>query len=297
MSVFRIFALIILASILMTDPSRGQTDPWPPLSGLQPDSTIMIYLKNGGRMKQRLISYNQDHLVTDVGEISRKDIAAVSLFRQERLWDGTLRGGAIGVGTLLIPLSGSDPGADGAAAAGVIGFLAGAGLGVLFDAGVAKPDVPLFVDTPGKQPSLRNWTIRVPHQQLAGWLKRQRVHLMLKDASYVRGTVVDGTETSLQIDVRESSRQSLEGNASVDTAEIGTVIFRQKLGGSTAAAATGGAISGFWAGALAALGASDAANEGPGIAIAALGGALGGGLLAGSGISQMNTREITLVVE
>jgi len=120
---------------------------------------------------------------------------------------------------------------------------------------------------------------------------------MLRDGTYVRGKVLNGTETSLDMEVQESSRQKLQGNASVETAEVATVIFRQKLGGSTVAAATGGAISGFWAGALAALGASDNANEGPAIAVAAVGGALGGLSLAAAGISHMNTREITLVVE
>jgi len=297
MSSFRVFAAVSLALILVADFARAQADSWQTLSSLKRDDRIVIYLKNGARMKQRFLGFDQDNLVTEVGEIARKDIAAVSLFRPERLWDGTLRGAGIGVATVMIPVAASDHGSNALAAAGLFGFLGGAGLGVLFDAGVAKPDKPVFVNSTDQQSSLRKWTVKVPPQHLSGWIRHQRVHLMLKDGSYVRGTVVDGTETSLQIDVRESSRQSLEGNASVDTAEIGTVIFRQKLGGSTAAAATGGAISGFWAGALAALGASDAANEGPGIAIAALGGALGGGLLAGSGISQMNTREITLVVE
>ncbi len=297
MSLFRIFAPIVLVSILITDSGRAQTDSWQALSEVKPEAPLLIYLKNGGRMKQRFISYDQSRLVTDIGEIARKDIAAISLFRPERLWDGTLRGGAIGTGALLIPLAAYGDGTDGAAGAAVIGFLAGAGLGALFDAGVAKPDKPVFVDSPqSESASTRRWSLKVPHENLAGWLRHQRVQLMLKDGTYVRGTVVKGTETSLEIDVRESSRQGLHGNASVNTTEIGTVIFRQKLGGSTAAAAAGGAISGFWLGAVAGVGNGDS-ESGPRIIVGALGGALAGGLLSGFGISHMNTREITLVVE
>jgi hypothetical protein len=96
MSLFHVFAALVLASILIADSVRAQTDTWQALSGVKPEAVIMIYLKNGGRMKQRLISYDKDRLVTDVGDVARKDIAAVSLFRPEKLWDGTLRGGAIG---------------------------------------------------------------------------------------------------------------------------------------------------------------------------------------------------------
>jgi len=297
MALKRLSVVFVLTQILLTDFTRAQVDSWQALSKVKPEATIVIYLKNGGRMKQRLISYDQDRLVTDAGEVARKDIVAVSLFRSERLWDGTLRGGAIGVGTMMIPIAAYDEGSDGLAGAALIGFLGGVGLGALFDAGVAKPDKPVFVNSEIEHPSLRNWTLKVPREHLAGWLRHQQVNLMLKDGTYMRGRVVACTNASLQVEVRESSRQDLHGNVSLDTTEIGTVIFRQKLGGSTAAAATGGAISGFWVGAVAALGASGAADEGPGIAVAALGGALAGGLLAGSGISHMNTREITLVVE
>ncbi len=294
MSLFRVFAIIVLASTLTTDSAWAQTDSWQALSEVKPEAVVLIYLKNGGRMKQRLISYDKDHLVTDAGDIARKDIAAVSLFRPERLWDGTLRGGAIGVGVIMIPAV-AEGNVEGIAGAAVIGFLAGAGLGALFDAGLAKPDKPLFVDTGNQQPSLRKWSVKIPHEHLATWLKHHRVHLMLKDGTYVHGTVVGGTEASLEMDVRESSRQNLHGNASVNAAEVATVIFRQKLGGSTAAAATGGAISGFWAGFAAGAGA-DPDSAAP-VAAAALGGALAGGLLSGFGINHMNHREITLVVE
>ncbi|RPI24323.1 MAG: hypothetical protein EHM61_17425 [Acidobacteria bacterium] len=279
-------------------PPQTQTASWEALANLKADTPIVIYLKNGGQMRQQFVSSDAASVTTDAGPVARSDISAICLFRPERLWDGTLRGGAIGVGTMLIAVASyDDRGEDAFIGTVPVAFLAGCGLGALFDAGVAKPDIPVFVDTPGtsRPPSLRHWTIRVPAAQLARWLKRERVQLMLKDGTFVRGMVREATETSLQIDVAESSKQGVKGETAIPTSEIGTVIFGKKMGGSTAAAVTGGAIAGFFSGVVAGVG--DGSNEAPAVLVGATIGTLVGAAAAGWGIDRMNTREITLIVE
>ena len=99
-------------------------------------------------MTELLKGVSPSELTTSTGSIPRAEVAAVSLLREERLWDGTLVGTAIGASTMLIANAALDGSDDSAAGAAVLGVLGGASLGALFDAGIARPDKPVFLDLP-----------------------------------------------------------------------------------------------------------------------------------------------------
>ena len=279
----------------------GSEVSWTALSSLPAGTPVMIYLKNGARRQETLVRVTDQEIVTHVGAIRASDIAAVSRFRPERLWDGALRGVGIGVATGSI-LTASAGDAQGGAwvASAVLGSLAGAGFGALFDSAVAKPDKQLFLDAPpsSARPGIRDWTLRVRPEHLSAWALGKSVHVMLKDGTYLRGKVKSGNETSIVIALREASdRPKEKENRTVSVSEVGTVIVREKLGGSIAAAAVGGGLAGFWGGAMAGVFSSNGSDEGPRAVIGAGLGTLFGATAATVGIDQLNWREITLIVQ
>ncbi len=274
---------------------------WQELSSLPLGTQLVIYLKNGARRQERLVRVTGQELVTHVGPIQASDIAAVTLFRRERLWDGTLRGSGIGVGiTSIITASVADKGEDAWAAATVFGLAVGAGFGALFDAAVAMPDKQVFLDAPpgSARPGVRHWTLRVRPEHLSAWVLEKTVHIMLKDGTYLRGKVRGGNESSIMLAVREASDGSTgKEDRMIPASDVGTVTVREKIGGSVAAAAVGGVLAGLWGGAaLGALGA-DGGNKGPRALIGAGLGTLVVTTGAVGGTDQLNWREITLIVQ
>jgi len=274
---------------------------WQELSSLPAGTPLVIYLKNGARRQESLVRVTGQELVTHVGPIQASDIAAVSLFRKERLWDGTLRGSGIGVGiTSIITASVADKGEDAWAAATVFGLAVGAGFGALFDAAVAMPDKQVFLDAPpgSARSGVRHWTLRVRPEHLSAWVLEKTVHIMLKDGTYLRGKVRGGNEGSIMLAVREASDGSTgKEDRMIPASDVGTVIVREKIGGSVAAAAVGGVLAGLWGGAALGALSADAANKGPGALLGAGLGTLVVTTGAVGGTDHLNWREITLIVQ
>ncbi|RPI20287.1 MAG: hypothetical protein EHM61_27385 [Acidobacteria bacterium] len=274
---------------------------WAALSSLPSGTPVIIYLKNGARRQETLLRVTDLEIVTHVGPIRASDIAAISHFRPERLWDGALRGAGIGIATgSIIAASAEDTQGGAWAVSTVFGSLAGAGFGALFDSAVAKPDKQIFLDAPpgSARPGIRHWTLKVRPEDLSAWTLGKTVHVMLKDGTYLRGKVTSGNESSILIALREASDRPKEKEGrTVSVSEVGTVIVREKLGGSTAAAGVGGGLAGFWGGAAAGAFSSDGSDEGQRALLGACLGGLIGTTTAIAGTDRLNWREITLVVQ
>lgn len=274
---------------------------WAALSSVPSGTPVLIYLKNGARRQETLLRVTDQEIVTHVGTILASDIAAISEFRSERLWDGALRGGVIGIGAAAVSTASAEPvpGSTWLVTTG-LGFVVGMGFGALFDSAVAKPDKQIFLDAPpgSARSGIRHWTLKVRPESLSAWVLGKNVHLMLKDGTYLRGKVTSGNESSIVIALREASGGAREKeDRTVGVSEAGTVIVREKLGGSTAAAAVGGGLAGFWGGAVAGAFSGNGSDEGQRALIGAGLGTLLGTTAAVVGIDELNWREITLVVQ
>ena len=184
-------------------------------------------------MIQLFKGFDADSIRTDVGAIARREVAAVSLFRRERLWDGTLRGAGIGAGKAVTMTAGLGGMKEDYAVAALLGSLTGAGLGALYDAAVARPDIPVFVNSPAGQPRplTRAWQLRVARDELGGWVAGKDIQLMLKDGAFLRGKVSDVGEGKLSMQVKESSDPSLKNERlEVEIARIGAITLRERMG-------------------------------------------------------------------
>ncbi len=178
---------------------------------------------------------------------------------------------------------------------GMIGSAGGAAIGGLLDAGMATPEKIIYALEP-QTVSSRRWKLTVPPEEVFNWIWNRKVDLMLKDGTYIRGQVEKGDQQSIVMRVSDASLDSLKGGQQIPSTSISTVVYREKLDGSTAAAAVGGGLAGMFLGAIGGLASSDASNEGPRSA----GGGIAGGLagtLTGLVLSERNWREITLIVK
>jgi hypothetical protein len=250
-------------------------------------------------MIQLFKGFDADSIRTDVGAIARREVAAVSLFRRERLWDGTLRGAGIGAGKAVTMTAGLGGMKEDYAVAALLGSLTGAGLGALYDAAVARPDIPVFVNSPAGQPRplTRAWQLRVARDELGGWVAGKDIQLMLKDGAFLRGKVSDVGEGKLSMQVKESSDPSLKNERlEVEIARIGAITLRERMGGSLAAGAVASGLSGFWLGASAGASASAHSNDQSSVLVGA-GVGLAAGIVGAIGLDRVNFREITLLPE
>lgn len=132
---------------------------------------------------------------------------------------------------------------------------------------------------------------------LVFWLRGKPVHMMLKDGTYLRGKVTDGNEAAVVVALKESSDGSEKSERTVSVHEVGTVIVREKIGGSIAAAGVAGGLLGFCGGVVAGAVSGNGNDPGPRVLLGA-----GLGLLVGTtasilGTDHFNWREITLIVE
>ena len=179
-------------------------------------------------------------------------------------------------------------------AVALYGAAGGAGIGALLDAGIAKPEKPLWIrPAPGLAASTpRHLNLGVRASALSGWLARRKVQMMLADGTYLKGKIVGGDEREIVISVSDSSVEGRKGRTeTIPADQIATVIYKENIGGNRLSAAIGGGLAGSFIGPLIAS-AGDLNGAGVGLGLG-----LVGGTLTGFGLAQHNnTREVTISV-
>ena len=284
-----------------TPPDSGTVGSWENLQQLKPGNRIAVYLENGGRMVQRFMAVTESNLILDINGVEREKVVAVALVPDDRLRDGVLAGSGIGAGIGIgIGAAFTEDGDEFSAAAVtaglVYGFGIGAGVGTLLDSGLATRERGLYFRGGTGRPlsPARNWTLKIPRHQLFRWIEGRKLHLMLRDAAYLKGKVINGTESEIEFDVTDASEKSYRGRIRISTDHISTVAYRENIGGNRLAAAIGGGLGGFFSGAL--LGAADQ-DSAHGFVIGTGVGTLVGSLV-GLGLAEhYNWREVMLIVQ
>jgi hypothetical protein len=285
-----------------TPPDSGTLGSWENLQQLKPGSRIAVYLENGGRMVQRFMAVTESRLALDINGVEREKVVAVALVPDDRLRDGVLAGSGIGAG-IGIGLGASftedaDELSAAAVTAGLVyGFGIGAGVGTLLDSGLATRERALYFRGGTGKPltPARTWTLKIPRHQLFRWIEGRRLHIMLRDAAYLKGKVIHGTEREIEFQVTDASEKHHRGRRiRISTDHISTVAYRENIGGNRLAAAIGGGLGGFFSGAL--LGAADQ-DSAHGFVIGTGVGTLVGSMI-GLGLAEhYNWREVMLIVE
>ena len=293
-------ALVFSTAALMAQTPEVQGTPpmrsWLSLSRIEPGTPLVIYLTNGARRTEKLKSVDAVGLTTHVGFIPRGDIAAVTEFQKHRIWDGALIGAGIGASALTAGVASEAGSEDGMTASLIFGSLVGAGLGAMIDAGTARADKPAFIDSDASSPasSIRNWTVKLRADQLSGWVADQKVQMVLKNGVFVKGKIVEANPSELLIDVEESSGSQAPGNnVVIATRDIGSLFFRENLGGSMAAGLFGGGLAGFLGGLGGAALGVDSAGAAAGISALSTAGGMTASALV---MSKLNHRDVTIVV-
>ncbi|MFB3903467.1 MAG: hypothetical protein ACE15E_08445 [Acidobacteriota bacterium] len=282
------------------DPVSAEQKPlgdWQNVASLKPGDRVAVYLKTGGKIAEAFQAYDAGRIVLRSGPIEREKISVVSLPARDTLKNGALMGAASGFAVLAAVSAPVDDFAEGVwVILGAAGAAGGSGIGALLDAGMATPEKVIYACEPQtKAITARRWKLTVASEDVFNWIWNRKVDLMLKDGTYLRGQVERGDQHNITMRVEDSSTDALKGVQQILSTSISTVVYREKLNGSRVAAVIGGAFAGLFLGAIAGLATSDAANEGP----RAAGGGIAGGLagtMTGLGLSELNWREITLVV-
>jgi hypothetical protein len=265
-------------------------------------SRVALYLDNGRRFElEAPPGLDAAALVQNSG-LPADRVAAITNVPGDRLRDGVLIGAAAGSGVALgwgYHLAEDDFDRDVAAAALVYGFAAGAGVGALLDAGLAKLEKPLWLRPAPALPasSARRLNIGISPSGLGGWIMGRKVEMMTKDGAYWKGKVLQQSDKSLTLAVSESSiKGQKRKEAEIPLDQIATVFYRERLGGNRFAAALGGGLAGLFIGPLVStIGGTDAADETR--VVAGLGAGLIGGTTAGLALAHYgNRREVTLSI-
>lgn len=285
-----------------TPPDSGSLGSWENLQQLKPGSRIAVYLENGGRMVQRFMAVTESRLVLDINGVERDRVVAVALVPDDRLRDGVLAGSAIGAGMGIgmgaAFTEDAELSATAVTAGLVYGFGIGAGVGTLLDSGLATRERALYFRGGAGRPLVpaRTWTLKIPRHQLFRWIEGRKIDLMLRDAAYLKGKVIHGTEREIEFQVTGASEKSYRGRQiQISTDQISTVAYKENIGGNRLAAAIGGGLGGFFSGAL--LGASADQDSAHGLVIGTGVGTLVGSMIGLGLAEQYNWREVTLIVQ
>lgn len=274
----------------------SRVDDWNSLGLVAHDTPVEVHLDNGSRSVQRFRGFSASQIDLETGSIERPRVAAVVIVARDRLLNGALIGAATGAATgVVLAAAYSDSDLELGASSAVFSSAVGAGLGALFDGGLATPGRAVYLKGDNGSPLEKrdNWTVEVRPDRLIGWVQGRVVEMMLRDGVYLKGRIAAGDERSLTLEVRDSSDSKLKGRLLTVTVErIGTVAFRENIGGNRLAAGLAGGISGFFLGSTAGI----VSESG---AAAVVGASLG--ILLGTGtmlaVAQgRNGREVMLVI-
>ncbi|GAB4253296.1 MAG: hypothetical protein Kow00109_28940 [Acidobacteriota bacterium] len=223
---------------------------------------------------------------------SREEVAAVAVIPEDSNWSGVAVGA--GAGGILGLLGASTDEDMSAAFWGLVGLGAGALAGALIDEGVRDAERLVYAaGQPEVEP--RRWRIEVARQDLGAWLQDRRVHLMLRDGSYIDADVEGAQGSNLMVKVREVEGPFAgRGTNGIPLEEIASVIYRERTRGSVPAAAVGGAVGGSLAGAWVAGLVGDVSGD----ESRALGGGIAGGVIGILGswaaVERYGTREVVI---
>ena len=273
-------------------------EDWQNIAAVKPGERVAVYLRSGGRIAEAFHGYDAERITLRSGSIEKDRILVVTLPAHDRLLNGALIGAAAGFAVMAAATAPVEDFAEGAwVIFGVAGAGGGSGIGALLDAGTGTPEKIIYASGPETGAiSSRRWRLRIPPEGVFNWTWNRTVDLMLKDGTYIRGQVEAGDQGHVVIRINDSSLRSLEGVQRIQTVSISTIIYKEKLKASTAAAVLGGGFAGLFLGAIGGLASSDAANEGPRAAGGGIAGAVVG-TVTGVALSERNWREITLVVK
>jgi len=277
--------------------AASRVDDWNTLGLIARDTAVEVHLDNGSRTVQRFRGFTATQIDLETGSIERPRVAAVVIVARDRFLNGVLIGATTGLAPGLVlataPRSDIDP--DFLAVSIAYSSAVGAGLGALFDGGLATPPRVVYLKGDNGSPLEKrdNWTVEVRPDRLIGWVQSRVVEMMLRDGVYLKGRVAAGDERSLTLEVRDSSDSKLKGRLlTVGVERIGTVAFRENIGGNRLAAGLAGGISGFFLGSTAGI----VSESGPAAVVgASLGILLGTGTMLAVA-QERNGREVMLVI-
>ena len=276
----------------------GAPEEWKALNRLKRGTRVAVYRKDGRVSRESIRYATPQEILLESHSVPREDVLAVARVPKDSAWDGTAIGLGIGAALGLATGVAADATEDVDPLPMTIwGALWGAGPGALLDAGIAKKEEMVYRREPETLSVPDDWTFTVTPNNVARWVTGRKIDLMLADATYFSGKVVQGDGDEIEVEVKDSSREDKKGTRTrIRTGAISTINFTENRGGNLAVAAVGGALAGLlmggtW-GSLA-----EFPNEGIGTVMAGGLGAVVGASVGGGLAYHNKRREVTLVVQ